>query len=105
MAQFSEVVRDDGVCVVRTSGELDIAAAEDFVEVVRTSLGRCGTVEIDLGDVTFIDSSGLGALVRLRKEADAEDANLYLLNVSGTTDRLLRLTGLLEFFDIRASQP
>ena len=104
MAQFSEVVRDDGVCVVRTAGELDIAAAEDFVEVVRTSLGRCGTVEIDLGDVTFIDSSGLGALVRLRKEADAENASLYLFNVSAATDRLLRITGLVEFFDIRASQ-
>ena len=105
MARFSEDVRDDGLCVVRTAGDLDIAAAEEFVDVVRASLGRCSEVEIDLAEVTFIDSSGLGALVRLRKEAEAKNASLHLINVSAATDRLLQLTGLTEFFDIRTSQP
>ena len=104
MAQFSEDARDDGVCVVRTAGDLDLAAAEDFIEVVRASLGRCTTVELDLGDVTFIDSSGLGALVRLRKEAEAGGASLRLTKVSAATDRLLRLTGLVDSFDIHISQ-
>ena len=104
MAQFSEDVRGDGLCVVRVAGELDIAAAPEFIDVVRASLGRCTTVELDLGDVTFIDSSGLGALVRLRKEADAQDASLRLTEISAATDRLLRLTGLVDVFDISTSQ-
>lgn len=104
MAQFSEDVRDDGLCVVKAAGELDIAAAPEFIDVVRASLGRCTTVELDLGDVTFIDSSGLGALVRLRKEADAQDASLRLTEVSAATNRLLRLTGLIDVFDISTSQ-
>ena len=104
MARFSEDDRGDGLCVVRTAGELDIAAAEEFIEVVRASLSRCTTVELDLGDVTFIDSSGLGALVRLRKEADAKNVSLHLTEVSEATDRLLRLTGLIDVFDIHTSQ-
>jgi anti-anti-sigma factor len=104
MAQFSEEVRDDGACVVRTTGELDLATAAEFIEVVRGSLSRCSAVEIDLGDITFIDSSGLGALVRLRKEAGVQDSSLFLTRVTPSTDRLLRLTGLVEFFDIRATQ-
>lgn len=104
MAQFSEDVRGDGLCVIRTVGELDIAAADVFIDVVRASLSRCAIVELDLGDVTFIDSTGLGALVRLRKEAEAKDASLYLTQVSAATDRLLRLTGLSEVFDVRMSQ-
>jgi anti-anti-sigma factor len=104
MARFSEDVLGDGLCVVRAAGELDIAAAPEFIDVVRASLGRSSKVELDLGDVTFIDSSGLGALVRLRKEADAQDVSLRLTEVSAATDRLLRLTGLIDVFDISTSQ-
>jgi anti-anti-sigma factor len=104
MAQFSGDDRGDGVCVVRAAGDIDIAAADEFLEVVQDVLSRCTTVEIDLGDITFIDSSGLGALVRMRKEADDKHVTLRLTNVSAATDRLLRLTGLIEFFDIRTSQ-
>jgi anti-sigma B factor antagonist len=104
MAHFSGETRDDGVCVVQAAGDIDIAAAEEFFEVVREVLSRCTAVEVDLSDVTFIDSSGLGALVRMRKEADAKQVSLCLTNVSAATDRLLRLTGLIDFFDIRTSQ-
>lgn len=104
MAQFSGETHDGGLCVVRAAGDIDIAAAEEFLEVVRDVLNRCTAVEVDLGDVTFIDSSGLGALVRMRKEADDKRVSLCLTNVSGATDRLLRLTGLIRFFDIRTGQ-
>jgi anti-anti-sigma factor len=92
------------VCVVRPAGELDLAAVEEFIDVVRGSLSRCSAVEIDLGDITFIDSSGLGALVRLRKEAEANESSLYLTKINPATDRLLRITGLIDFFDIRTGQ-
>ncbi len=104
MAQFSEDVRGDGLCVVQPEGELDLAAVEEFIGIVRGSLDRCTSVEIDLGAITFIDSSGLGALVRLRKEAEENDASLYLTKISSGTDRLLRITGLIDFFDIRSGQ-
>ena len=104
MAQFSSETRGDGLCVVGAAGDIDIAAAEEFLEVVRDLLNGCTAVEIDLGGVTFIDSSGLGALVRMRKEADDEQVSLYLTNVTAATDRLLRLTGLIDFFDIRTGQ-
>jgi len=102
VAQFSEEVHD-GQTVVRVAGDLDLAAVEDFVEVVRACLGRSEGVELDLGGVSFIDSSGLGALVRSRKEAESQDKTLRLSNVSETTHRLLNLTGLAEVFDIRTN--
>jgi anti-anti-sigma factor len=103
VVQFSEEVRD-GTCVVRIAGDLDLAAVDDFVEVGRVSLGRCQGVELDLGGVTFIDSSGLGALVRLHKESDEQGTPLHLTNVTEATERLLELTGLTGVFDIRASR-
>jgi hypothetical protein len=40
----------------------------------------------------------------MRKEAGDKQVSLWLTNVSAATDRLLRLTGLIEFFDIRTGQ-
>ncbi len=103
MAEISEEVRD-GLCVVRVAGDLDLAVMEAFVEAVRASLGRCEACELDLGAVSFIDSSGLGALVRLRKESDAQGTPLRLTNVTEATARLLQLMGLTEVLDIRMGQ-
>lgn len=104
MAQFSEDVRDAGTCVVRAAGELDLEAVEEFIATVQGALSRCTCVEIDLGEVTFMDSSALGALVRLSKDADRADAELHLTRVTPATDQLFRLTGLTDFFSIRTSQ-
>lgn len=103
MARFSEEVRE-GLCIVHVAGDLDLAAVEDFVQVGQVSLTRCDAVDVDLGEVSFIDSSGLGALVRLRKEADEQGTSLTLSNVSVATERLLQLTGLADVFDLPASQ-
>ena len=103
MAEVTEEVRD-GLCVVRVAGDLDLAAMEDFVDAVRASLGRCEACELDLGGVSFIDSTGLAALVRLHKESDTLDKPLFLTNVNEATERLLQLTGLNDVLDIRTSQ-
>ena len=103
MAEFSQKFRD-GLCVIRVAGDIDLAAIDDFVETVRRSLGRGEACEIDLGGVTFIDSSGLGTLVRLRKEADQQGTSLHLTNVTEATARLMQITGLTDVLDIRTSQ-
>jgi anti-anti-sigma factor len=103
VAEFSEEVRD-GLCVVRAAGDIDLAAIDGFVKAVRTSLSRCDECEIDLGGVTFIDSSGLWTLVRLRKEADAQGTPLRLTNVTEATARLMQITGLADALDVHPSQ-
>ena len=62
-------------------------------------------IEIDLNAVSFIDSSGLGALVRVRNEAAAKGKTLSLVNPGHATLRLLELTGLQHAFDIRSDEP
>jgi anti-sigma B factor antagonist len=100
MAEFvSTETRDDGGCTVSVSGEVDIATVEEFVEAAEACLnGGATIVEIDLGGVTFIDSSGLGALVRIRNQAREGGAEVLLANVPATVDRLLEVTGLAAAF-------
>lgn len=101
MVEFQESGRDDGVCVVSVEGDFDLAVVDAFLDRVLECLDRADIVELDLQGVSFIDSSGLGALVRARKEATDRGKSLSLVNVSAATHRLLEITGLHHAFDLR----
>jgi len=92
----------DGTCSVSLSGEIDLAVSDDVVTAVRSCFTRAEHVEVDLSEVSFIDSSGLGALVLLRNEAIQQGKQLTLVQVSAATRRLLQITGLESSFDIRS---
>lgn len=66
------IVREDVATVCQPVGELDAFSLQEFRESLATLAGeRC--VVIDLSDVPFMDSSGLGALIGgVRKIRDAE---------------------------------
>jgi anti-sigma B factor antagonist len=85
------------------SGEIDIATVSDLraageraVEALGADLG----LEVDLTGVTFIDSSGLGALVAIRNAAEAAGHPIALVITSPAILRLFELTGLHESFTI-----
>ncbi len=98
MARFSQDSQDDGTTVLSVAGEIDLAVAEDFVGVAQACLQQSQGITLDLGEVTFIDSSGLGVLVRLRKEAESQSKSFALTNVSSSVRRLLEVTGLDSTF-------
>lgn len=99
MAEFVTTQREDGGCTLTASGEVDIATVEEFLAVAGSCLeSGSDLLEIDLSGVTFIDSSGLGALVRLRNEGAERDVRITLVAVPAKVARLLELTGLAEAF-------
>jgi len=57
-------------------------------------------ITVDLSETTFIDSSGLGALVALQKAAAARQGELRLLNPQPSVQQILALTRLDQFFKI-----
>jgi anti-sigma B factor antagonist len=88
-----DVVR---VCV---SGEIDLAAAPSLVQHVG-ALVDCGvptTIVIDLLNASFIDASGIGALVQLRNRTDAAGRALCVVGVRGQIARVFALVGVADF--------
>jgi anti-anti-sigma factor len=81
--------------VIIVEGELDLYASpfvDDRVTALRTEGAR--RVTIDLAAVTFIDSSGLGVLVKQLKELRAEGGDLVLRSPPAQTLKVLQITGL-----------
>jgi anti-anti-sigma factor len=103
MAEFVTRSDEGGRCTLAIAGEVDIATVERLLVEAHECLEGPGTTcEIDLGGVTFIDSSGLGALVRIRNAAHERNKQMVLTHVPSSVTRLLQVTGLNEAFHARS---
>ena len=93
-----EIITDPpAVLTVRLSGELDLAARPVVTEQVSGALAENDDVErvaVDLGDVKFCDSSGLGALLDIRRAADKLGATIVLRAPSAGVARVLDIAGI-----------
>jgi anti-sigma B factor antagonist len=89
-----DVATEAGELVARVSGEFDLSAREPVVARVTKLLGsdEVRRVAVDLGHVTFCDSSGLGALLDIRRAAGDAGVEMVLRNVPPPVARLLDLT-------------
>jgi anti-sigma B factor antagonist len=95
-------IEDEGV-TLRVAGieELGAGNAHLFRDEVRAALkpGQAN-IEVDLSDTTFIDSSGLGALIALHKTACNRKGGLRLLNPQPPVAQILQLTRMNQIFEI-----
>ena len=85
----------DGVAMVSVAGEIDLDSVGQFIDPL-LAMAADGVSEfvLDVSGISFIDSTGLSALVRLTKAGGGTNVRL-----TGVTDRfaeLLRMTGLDE---------
>ncbi len=81
---------------VKVSGEFDIMAAEEFKETVDVFLdgGRAKFLMIDLGGVTFIDSSGLGAILGRYKKVDQLKGKMVIACPRAQVKKILTVSGI-----------
>jgi anti-sigma B factor antagonist len=95
-----------GLLVIRVNDtRIDAAGAIDFKERMREFIQDDGTrVILDLSNVTFIDSSGLGAVVAVRKSL-GPDRPLELASLTPAVEKVFRLTRMDSVFPIHANVP
>ena len=87
------VSRERGVVIAAVTGDVDISTVAQLRECL-FELADGGTLIVDLNRVTFIDSSGLGALVGAARRAAAHGGSLHAVCARPPTRRLLWLTGV-----------
>lgn len=89
---------------VALRGELDISNVPELQAVLDGHLeaGR-RVLRLDTRDVTFMDSSVLGAIVTAHRRCTELHATLILTGVGGIVDRIVKLTGLDQVLLIDAA--
>lgn len=93
--------RVEGVTVVDMNGKLTLGAGDvQLRQVVRGLLDRGEkAILLNMADVSYMDSAGVGELVASYSTAESHQARLKLLNLTSKVRDLLQFTQLITVFD------
>src|SRR3954466_14536363 len=97
--QFSMSVEVQGShCVVGLAGELDVSTTAQLRALLNEQIVDLGRVHlvVDLTRLTFMDSSGLGALVRAQRQARGLRGSFAVACTEGPVFRVITVTGLVH---------
>lgn len=92
----------DGIAQVTLYGEIDFSNADEVALAIRVVVdeGSPPEVRVELAEATFIDSTGLGALIEGYRAATQAECRFVVTNPSPSFRRVLSVTGLCELFGI-----
>jgi len=91
----------DGGAIIVVTGDVDMSTSPQLRDQLRAPEAQAATVVLDLRDVSFMDSSGLGAIVGEHKRA-REHGFRFAVAVGGATavERILVLAQLTQVLEI-----
>jgi anti-sigma B factor antagonist len=93
----------DGVTIIDLSGRITLGEGSVVLrDTIRNSVGQgIKKIVLNLGDVTYIDSSGIGELVSAFTSVRNQGGELKLLNLTKKVHDLLQITKLYTVFDVK----
>lgn len=93
--------REPGATIVRLSGEVDLRTSPQlrglFLELLDEQPTR---IILDLSGVGYVDSSGVGTMVELKRRAMRDNADVVLVGMQTRVRSLFEITRLDKFFTI-----
>lgn len=98
-------VEDRGAAkVVWLSGSMTGGSEHEWLDAVTKLIDESGAcVVLEMSEVAYISSAGLGDLVRITALANSQGSRLLLANVSAFVDGVLKTTRLDKFFELHSS--
>lgn len=93
---------NDNRATLSLAGRFDFSIHRDFRQNYEEILGTPGVreLDVDLGQVNYIDSSALGMLLLLREKAGGQNIQLKLANAQGSVRQVLEVANFGRLFEI-----
>jgi anti-anti-sigma factor len=88
--------RDGSTATVAASGEIDLSTVDELRSAVTGAAEGVDRLRLDLTDVEFIDSAGLGGLLELRSTLRSRSVTLEIDAGEGPVRQAMEITGLSE---------
>jgi anti-sigma B factor antagonist len=97
---------EDGILVVNCIGRIVFGEESSLLrENLKKAVLENNRIVLNLADVSYIDSGGLGTLVALRTSALNAGGTIKLANLTKRVDDLLQITKLITVFEVFNSVP
>ena len=95
----------EGIMIVDCGGRLVFGEESGHLrESIKKLLPAYKQIVLNMKNVSYIDSGGLGTLISLYASCSASGGELKLANLSAKTLELLQITKLVTVFDIRSNE-
>ncbi len=95
----------DGVLIVDCNGRIVFGEESSLLrDTVKKAVSENNRIVLNLGEVSYIDSGGLGTLVALRTSAQNAGGTIKLASLTKRVGDLLQVTKLLTVFDVYDSE-
>ena len=95
----------DGISIIECSGRIVFGDESSLLrETVKKAISENNRIVLNLGNVSYIDSGGLGTLVALRTTAQNAGGTIKLAQLTKRVGDLLQVTKLLTVFDVYNSE-
>jgi anti-sigma B factor antagonist len=92
--------------LLRLTGELDMAGVDQFERLlIADGSPEAGTFVVDMRGLTFIDSSGLRALIIAEKRVRAEGGRFVVVRGSDQVNEVLEMTGVAKQIELLDEPP
>ena len=88
--------------VLRLRGELDFGSASAFDAAVGAGARAGSTLELDMAQLTFVDSTGIRAIIAAKALCELRSCELVLARPTPRTRRLFELSRLLDHIPFRS---
>jgi anti-anti-sigma factor len=93
-------------CRLILHGEIDMAVSDELHAILQQAVALSSSVtEVDLGDVTFLDCTGIGVLVAANNTARRHGRAVYVSHASRFVRRVLEITDVLPHLSAPAPSP
>jgi len=96
---------ENGIAVIAAHGEIDVSTAPQLRQaIVEVASAGPGPLVIDLADVDFLDSTGLGVLVSGLKRFRTMGSDVILVVAANRILKVFEITGLTQVFHIHTTR-
>jgi anti-sigma B factor antagonist/stage II sporulation protein AA (anti-sigma F factor antagonist) len=87
---------------IHVHGDVDMAVTQQLVDAITSVAGneRHHSVVVDMASLTFLDSTGIAALVGAHKVIEAMGKEMMIKNVPANTHRTLTLAGVVDYLNV-----
>ena len=96
---------EQDVCRIEVAGEVDVSCADELRAAVDEAFaGSASTIEVDLAEVPYIDSTGIGVLVGAVQRATDAGIVLRVSEVQRNVRRVLDMLGIVSDLGLDAPE-
>ena len=99
-----DVERDRDVATVKCHGKLVMGVCDVLAIEVRALIPKAKCIVLDLTDLSYMDSSGLGSVIGLYASAKMAGTRLEMINLSKRVRELFSITNVLSLFEVGGEQ-